>query len=214
MITHRTTLICSLAVILTGCSRSSPEWSAAGPREERLTLPAPVLNSVKRYGSNLRRLQGMDDDGNAVPADGVVIDIAQDHVPMVIRALRKELGSGYIVFRSDKNYGLSADAIAVLRAGDQFAALRTMGTNGWNYDLSPEKVLSKVREWDRVYGLDIVGAGNDWVEAEFKRRPRNMRAFAEEVYKFCPDVVDQGTETVSRLAAEMTSGNSVFLWWD
>ena len=39
-------------------------------------------------------------------------------------------------------------------------------------------------------------------------------AFAREVYAFCPDVVDQGTETVEALAAEMKQENTVYLWWD
>jgi hypothetical protein len=41
-----------------------------------------------------------------------------------------------------------------------------------------------------------------------------MLAFAREVYQFCRDVVEQGTETVEKLAAEMKRSNRMYLWWD
>jgi len=41
-----------------------------------------------------------------------------------------------------------------------------------------------------------------------------MRAFAEEVYQFCPDVVDQGAGSIDALAEEMKRTNALFLWWD
>jgi hypothetical protein len=41
-----------------------------------------------------------------------------------------------------------------------------------------------------------------------------MLEFAKEVYQFCPDVVDQGTETVEALASERKRTNRVYLWWD
>lgn len=62
--------------------------------------------------------------------------------------------------------------------------------------------------------MEIVGAGGDWIEAEFVNQPKHMQVFAEEVYEFCPDVVDQGTDTVEALAEEMQETNLLFLWWD
>ena len=44
--------------------------------------------------------------------------------------------------------------------------------------------------------------------------PADWMALAREVYEFCPDIVDQGTETVERLAYEMRVTNELFLWWD
>ena len=70
------------------------------------------------------------------------------------------------------------------------------------------------KEWDASYGLVFRGIAFDWVEAEFKKQPEDMLGFAQEVYKFCPDVVDQGTETVPALAAEMKRTNTLYLWWD
>jgi hypothetical protein len=33
------------------------------------------------------------------------------------------------------------------------------------------------------------------------------------MYQFCPDIVDQGVDTVSKLAQELKKG-SLYFWWD
>ncbi len=60
----------------------------------------------------------------------------------------------------------------------------------------------------------IVGADNDWVEIEFKTLPKNLAVFAEEIYDFCPDAVDQGPGNISGLVKEMQATRRLFLWWD
>lgn len=39
-------------------------------------------------------------------------------------------------------------------------------------------------------------------------------AVANELYRYCPDIVDQGTGTLSALAADMVMGRWWNLWWD
>ena len=75
-------------------------------------------------------------------------------------------------------------------------------------------MLAKYTEWSKKFGLKLVGAGQDWIEAEFAHPPTDWKAFAYEVYAFCPDVVDQGSGSVSALAKEMKAKNYVYLWWD
>jgi hypothetical protein len=131
-----------------------------------------------------------------------------------VAKLREALGPGYVVFASEQNFGNGHDRVAVLRSRDPFDALRTMATNGTNYEIDTDSIITRLREWDRRYGLRIVGAGLDWTEAELVRDPRDWLAFAREVYEFCPDVVDQGTETVEALAEEIKKSRTVYLWWD
>lgn len=40
------------------------------------------------------------------------------------------------------------------------------------------------------------------------------RALAEQMYEFCPDIVDQGVGTVEKLARELKSSGRLFFWWD
>ncbi len=54
----------------------------------------------------------------------------------------------------------------------------------------------------------------DWLQAEFVTPPSDWNSFAQEVYEFCPDVVDQGTGSVEALSLELQQMNGVYLWWD
>ena len=101
-----------------------------------------------------------------------------------------------------------------LKAGDQFEIARLQWTNGISFNIDNAAVVEKLQEWDKRFGLDLVGAGFDWVEAEFVNLPEDMSAFAKEVYEFCPDSVDQGAGSVQALAEDMKRANTVYLWWD
>jgi len=71
-----------------------------------------------------------------------------------------------------------------------------------------------LKEWEEYSSFDILGADNDWVELEFKSLPRDLKAFAEEVYDFCPDAVDQGPGSVKGLIKDIIRTKRLFLWWD
>lgn len=192
---------------------------ALTPAELRLADEAGVAPEVARllreHGGDLRRLWGLDTlSFDSVPRPGLTVAVPEARALPAVRALRDRVGPGYAVFRSAWNFGHGDDRIAVLRADDPFAPLAAIGTNGINHDLTTEEVIARLREWDARFGLRIVGASGDWVEAEFVRQPDDMLAFAREVYAFCPDVVDQGTGDVEALAEEMRRTNTLYLWWD
>lgn len=167
-------------------------------------------NLLFRYGSDLRRLEGVD----GRPAAGLSVAVPDGSAMDAVRALRIAFGGTHVVFQSEQNFGHAPDRVAVLRSPDPFDALRTMGTDGTNYGIDTDGIITRLREWDRRYGLTLLGAGDDWVEVELGRAPPDWPAFAREVYEFCPDVVDQGTKTVDALAAEMMETRIVFLWWN
>jgi hypothetical protein len=75
-------------------------------------------------------------------------------------------------------------------------------------------VIAKLKEWQQKYPFTIAGAGLDWVEVKFAASPADPEAFAHEVYRFCPDIVDQGSGSVSELAGEINNTRTLFLWWD
>jgi hypothetical protein len=179
-------------------------------------IPKETIQIISRHGTNLRQLRGLNQEGKEYLAHGVTIDVDPDQSFSLVRRLQPILGKNFIVFVSERNFGIGgkADLLSVIQSVDQFEALTIMNTNGWNYGIGPEKVIGKLKEWDIRYGLTIVGAGFDWVQADFKKRPKPMLPFAEEVFKFCPDDVYQGAGTVEHLATEMESSNSLYMWWD
>ena len=82
--------------------------------------------------------------------------------------------------------------IVFFQAESPDALFWVRGTNGDNYDLDTGAILRRVKTWKERCELQVLGAGFDWVELRFTTLPLNVDGFAEEVYDFCPDTLDQG----------------------
>lgn len=76
---------------------------------------------------------------------------------------------------------------------DSFASIRAAKTNGANYELETDDIISRLKKWKSLCNLRVTGAGSDTVDIEFDTLPEDMDAFARDLYEFCPDLVDQGT---------------------
>ena len=59
-----------------------------------------------------------------------------------------------------------------------------------------------------------IGIGFDFCECEILNKGIDYAKLAAEVYEFCPDVVEQGTDTVEALEEEMSDTGIIYLWWD
>jgi len=59
----------------------------------------------------------------------------------------------------------------------------------------------------------VTGAGIDFIEGYFRTAPGYDLGLAKRMYRFCPDIVDQGAGTIPALAREIENG-SLYLWWD
>jgi hypothetical protein len=208
-----TTLVVILA--LTCCAAARPTLSAQEARLASDTgIPADIAAKARVHGSSLERLVGMTTDFEEKPVMGLELNTAPAKGREKLRALRAQLaGTGYAAYLHDDRFGQGPDKIAIIKGGDE-DYLAIVRTDGINYDLDHPRVMARYRQWKKQYGLKLRGAGHDWLEAEFVKPPRDWKQFAEEVYAFCPDVVDQGTGTAEALATEMQKSGTVYLWWD
>ncbi|MHB1002075.1 MAG: phosphotriesterase family protein [Armatimonadota bacterium] len=169
----------------------------------------------KKSDAGIQRLIGYTEAGDSQPANGITIPVSEDDAYGIIEELWTELqGTGYIAFYSERYFGERPDMVGVIRSDDEFDILKIKQTNGWNYDISPDDIVEKIREWNMSYPLTILGADYDWVEILFDEVPSDINAFAAEVYEICPDAVDQGTETVEALAESISESGILFMWWD
>lgn len=177
--------------------------------------PPEIRSALEGVGGPIERFEGLGDDGAPYPGPGVIVRVPSDRVGETIVALRESLGGlGVGVYHTEQNFGFEPDGIAVLTSDDPYDFLRLVRVDGINHGLEHRDVMAKLREWDARLDLDFTGGALDWVQANLGREPEDWSAFAEEVYRFCPDVVDQGTETVEALAREMRSRRSLYCWWD
>ena len=77
-------------------------------------------------------------------------------------------------------------------AQDPAPLLWARQTNGANCTVYTEHIMAKLDQWGRRCSLMILGAGWDWVDLRFASLPEDLQSFAEEIYQFCPDTIDQG----------------------
>lgn len=144
---------------------------------------------------------------------GVCMEVKQDQAENLVLKMREEMQVlGFLPFICDTEH----NKVCISQVSDQFDIIEIQQTNGDNYDISNEKVISKLKEWHLKYPFTIIGADFDWVEATFQVIPdgKNLRSFATEMYKFCPDIVEQGAGSINGLMEELKVSEKLFLWWD
>ena len=148
-------------------------------------------------------------------AVGLSLQINEGEAERTVMELQTELKPfGLLAFICEGNGKKSR--VGIIKGQDQFDILKVQQTNGDNYDISNEDVITKLRIWHHKHPFIIIGADYDWVEAIFTEIPDagKIKAFAKELYKFCPDIVDQGTGTVEELIEELNESGRLYLWWD
>ncbi len=174
-----------------------------------------LIMAKEESGSSIYRLVGYDDQDYQIVADGVSIAVPEDRTDMVLNALQSKLAPlKYMAFVVEMNAGIKTDKIGILKGTDQYEILRIMHTDGDDYDISNDDVVERLKEWGKNSSFDIIGADNDWVELEFKQLPKDLKAFAEEVYEFCPDAVEEGPGSVNGLVKELEQTKKLFLVWE
>ncbi len=123
----------------------------------------------------------------------------------------------YYAFKVEQTFGLrnAKDKVAVVRGiKDQFELLKLMGIQGNDFTISNDRIVKWFRQWKAEFDFRIIGVGLDFIQADILKEPRDYLKLAREIYSMCPDVVDQGTESVGELAAEMKRSKTMFFWWD
>jgi hypothetical protein len=181
------------------------------------TLTAEEAKLVSGFGMEAKIATQLKQEGTTIErfdADGIVIAALPGTGDAALAQVRLRLhGTPFRAYLDERHYGYGPDRIAIVRT-DDLGYLAIVRTAGVNHDVSHDQVVARYKAWDAKYGLVLVGAGQDWLEATFRTPPNDWLAFAKEVAAFCPDVVEQGTGSVEALAKEMSESDSVYLWWD
>jgi Domain of unknown function (DUF4253) len=86
---------------------------------------------------------------------------------------------------------------------DPFAAIRQAETSAPNFDLDNAEIIDHLKQWQSLCSFVVKEAEGDRIEIEFTALPKDMDAFARDLYDFCPDVVDQGTGCVHEMLESM-----------
>jgi hypothetical protein len=175
-----------------------------GENERALCAQAGVDEEVGRWLSEnigpIERLRGYNDDSIAgYDAQGLCALVPRERLEEALDQARKYLqGRAYAVFWSPRpEDGLGREELCVIAEGDFYAPLLLRNTDGANYDLLLDDIIARLESWREGCEFEITGAGLDFVSLLFETLPEDVCAFAEDIYRFCPDVVEQGVGLIS-----------------
>lgn len=181
------------------------------------TLADAVKIMEKETGQKARPFSTRDFGRDRVSGSYSVL-VPEDHAQPLLWKIRKQLPPGVIAFIGTQNSlaegAVEGAELVIAKASNQFDILRVAATDAVNYDKGTEDLIAKLQRWDEKYGIDIYAAQTDLIQLKLKTIPKDMPAFAQEVYEFCPDIVDQGIGSVEKLAQEIARSKEVYLWWD
>lgn len=228
-------LICFLVITLAvyfGCKSRQISSDYILTENERfvcdsLHIDPAIIKSIRIYNSNkIERFHyslgktienGIESESDPIFLQGLVFGEKNSKSYELIFTLKDSFAKkGYSIFMLENNFniGNKLDNIAVLRTTNKFDILKSIGTDGINYNINSDSLISIIKEFDNKYSLELIGASGDWCEFIIHKEPKDWTQFAKEVYKVCPDVVDQGTNTINELANEMKLSKRLYFWWD
>lgn len=152
--------------------------------------------------------------------DGFSVLVPDSSALAMLESLRSRMTEGYVTFIAPSKPESSEPATAgmvqlvIAPGSNQFDILRLVGTAAPNHGLTNADIISRLEKWNPRYGVNVLGAGEDYVSLLLRAKPSNPDAFADELYAFCPDIVDQGFGDLDSLKAALRTSREVFLWWD
>jgi Domain of unknown function (DUF4253) len=107
--------------------------------------------------------------------------------------------------------------IAHLPTVQSHEALAYLKYGGWNECPPPVEQVAIHKMWSDRYGAEVVFATGDVIECRVGKPPTIVEhAFelAEQQFVYCTDIVFQGVQTMSALAACLKNHDVWYFWWD
>jgi ankyrin repeat protein len=148
-------------------------------------------------------------DAGVYAFEGVVVEPDQWD-----RLHQQVLWNGFHLVHTAHNLFGGATTLLLFPTKDKYAVIRACGTDGGMCDVGTREIVAWLKKLEKKEPFELLGCGQDFIAGRFLKRPRNARQLANKIHTFCPDVVEQGSGTVSRLADELARTQRFVLWWD
>lgn len=201
-----------------GCGQKNSLNKKEAELIDKLKFKVDLITELKDLTkAELKQLPAIDEETGDVLSDrffnGVFTEATEERAIDYVTKLKKRFReNGYLIFVFEgEDYKMG---VAVINGTDDLDILRYRRTDGINYGLENEDVVKKMSEWKAKYGLIVIGCSRDWLQVEFDKLPADMDAFAQEVFEFCPDSVEQGVGTIEKLKEVISEMKGIWLWWD
>lgn len=124
-------------------------------------------------------------------------------------------GAYLIRYIDTQGYSGGRDALLMLPTRDQWTAISAAAVSAADYGLDTPSIVQWLKQLDQFNPFRIFGAGADFVEGRFTKPPTGQDGLllARSMYRFDPDIVDEGAGTVDALAQLLQSSGTLYLWW-
>jgi len=188
-----------------------PDFSEASKAPN---FQAAIKEASELFGAKPQMLKS--DAEDEVVKGGVSFDVPHDKIEsMLLQVHTNFLTKGFYLFRYDNNFDIGGqmDRVGLLATKDKYEVMAAMDTNGDNYDIGTAGVIAWMKELEQDQPFILPEIGFDYMAGIFTSPVKDTEALAKKMYQFCPDIVDQGVETLKALAAELKKGK-LYFWWD
>ncbi|WP_442510512.1 DUF4253 domain-containing protein [Novipirellula sp. SH528] len=74
---------------------------------------------------------------------------------------------------------------------DKYETLKACETSAPNQGMSTDDIITTLSKWDAEYGVTIKDVDSDRFVATFGKLPDDLNSFANDLYAFCPNILDQ-----------------------
>ena len=114
-------------------------------------------------------------------------------------------------YASDKNR-----YIGVVKTTDRYDLLRIMETEGVNYEVDTEDIITFLKKWEGVVPFLITACEADSVVIQVDGGNASLPAMVAEAVVLCPDLIaDEVTpETLDGLLGFVRQSGEIAFWWD
>lgn len=107
--------------------------------------------------------------------------------------------------------------LGLVRADSGAHALAVCGWSGPTNHADIDKIAAVLADWERRFGAQVVEAGFDTLELSVPAPPATLAEalpLAAEHTAFCPDLVFQGSGSLTAYAEELVGAHQWSFWWD
>jgi len=127
------------------------------------------------------------------------------------------IGKGNYIYMTHYNFDSALGAfydIAIIKAADQYEAIKMVATAGINYDIKTKDIIEKIRKWDAEVGLLISVIDYNRIGGSIQTKPKDLKKLTKEISEFCPDVIDKGYGSLKKMRKDYKERQYFWLWWE
>lgn len=134
----------------------------------------------------------------------------------------KECGEQILELSSFMSYdgsGIQETILFEIPVKNPWEVIAWLPMGGWNECPEASEMMEVCRYWHEQYGAVVAAVSHDTLELVVEKPVSDEEQawkLAKEHYAFCPDRVDQGTETgtIGEVADCISMSTVWFFWWD